>query len=75
LYETQHLLVNGNLVPIRTFDTVGTLDEPVIPFTGLKRVNGILGWSETAQITVTQNLPLKMTLLGMEYKVSVYAGT
>ncbi len=75
LYETQHLLVNGNLVPIRTFDTVGTLDEPVIPFTGLKQVNGILGWSETAQITVTQNLPLKMTLLGMEYKVSVYAGT
>jgi len=75
LYETQHLLVNGNLVPIRTFDTVNTLDAPVTPFTGIKQVSGILGWSDTAQITVSQNLPLKMTLLGMEYKVSVYTGT
>ena len=75
LYQTQHLLVNGNLVPIRTFNQPNTLDNPVIPFTGIKQVGGILGWSETAQITVTQNLPLKMTLLGLEYKVNLYGGT
>ncbi len=75
LYETQHLSVNGNLVPIRTFDTVDVLDEPVPAFSGIKQVGGILGWSETAQITITQTLPLKMTLLGMEYKVSLYGGT
>ena len=74
LYETQHMLVNGNLVPIRAFNTL-VLDTPVIPFTGIKQVGGILGWSETAQITVSQTLPLKMTLLGLEYKVGLYGGT
>lgn len=75
LYQTQHLLVNNNLVPIRAFNQSNTLDNPVIPFTGIKQVGGILGWSETAQITVSQNLPLKMTLLGLEYKVNLYGGT
>lgn len=75
LYQTQHLLVNNNLVPIRAFNQPNTLDNPVIPFTGIKQVGGILGWSETAQITVSQNLPLKMTLLGLEYKVNLYGGT
>lgn len=75
LYQTQHLLVNGNLVPIRAFNQPNTLDNPVIPFTGIKQVGGILGWSDTAQITVTQTLPLKMTLLGLEYKVNLYGGT
>ena len=74
LYETQHMVVNGNLVPIRAFNTL-VLDAPVIPFTGIKQVGGILGWSETAQITVTQTLPLKLTLLGLEYKVNLYGGT
>lgn len=74
LNETQHMLVNGNLVPIRAFNTL-VLDTPVIPFTGIKQVGGILGWSEGAQITVSQTLPLKMTLLGLEYKVGLYGGT
>ena len=74
LNETQHMLVNGNLVPIRAFNTL-VLDTPVIPFTGIKQVGGILGWSETAQITVTQTLPLKLNLLGLEYKVNLYGGT
>lgn len=74
LYQTQHLLVNGNLVPIRAFNTP-VLDTPVAPFTGQKQVGGILGWSETAQITITQTLPLRMTLLGLEYKVNLYGGT
>ena len=75
LYETQHLIINGVLVPIRTMDTVGTLDNPTIAFTGTKTINGLLGWSNEAQITVEQNLPLKLTLLGLEYKLSVYGGT
>jgi hypothetical protein len=28
-----------------------------------------------AYVNVTQTLPLKMTLLGLEYKVATYAGT
>ena len=75
LYETQHLLVNDNLVPIRSFDTVGILDEAIPEFTGTKTVGGIAGYSDDAQITISQNLPLKLTLLGLDYKLSVYGGT
>lgn len=75
LYETQHLLVNDNLVPIRSFDTVGILDEAIPEFTGTKTVGGISGYSDDAQITISQNLPLKLTLLGLDYKLSVYGGT
>jgi len=75
LYETQHLLVNDNLVPIRTFDTAGMLDEAIPEFTGTKTVGGIAGYSDDAQITISQNLPLKLTLLGLDYKLSVYGGT
>jgi hypothetical protein len=75
LYETQHLKINGNLVPIRSLDTVDILDSPMPEFTGTKNVGGILGYDQDAQITIGQDLPLKMTLLGLEYKLSVYGGT
>ena len=39
------------------------------------KVDGILGYSKDAKVTVTQDLPLKMTLLGLEYKVAVNQGT
>jgi len=75
LYETQHLIINNNPVPMRTFDTVDILDNATPAFTGTKVVAGILGYSQDAQITVTQDLPLKMTLLGIEFKLSVHGGT
>ena len=75
LYETQHLKINGNLVPIRTLDTVDILDNAMPSFTGTKKVGGILGYDQDAQITISQDLPLKMTLLGLEYKLSIYGGT
>lgn len=75
LYETQHLIINDVLVPIRTLDTAGTLDASTIEFTGTKVINGLLGYTKDAQITVSQNLPLKLTLLGLEFKMSVYGGT
>ena len=75
LYETQHLIINNVLVPIRTLDTPGTLDQSTIEFTGTKVINGLLGYTKDAQITVSQNLPLKLTLLGLEFKMSVHGGT
>ena len=75
LYETQHLKINNVLVPIRTLDTSGVLDESTPLFTGTKVINGLLGYSKDGQITVTQELPLRMTLLGLEFKLSVYGGT
>jgi hypothetical protein len=72
--DTQHLELNDNPVPFRTFDNP-LLDDPEPTFTGIKRVNGVLGYSREASIEISQNLPLKMTLLGLEYKVAVSGGT
>lgn len=74
LYKTQNIVINGNLVPIRRLGT-GILDSAVPEFTGTKVLHGILGYSDEGKITITQSAPLKFTLLGLEYKVSVYQGT
>ena len=73
ILETQNLVINGNLVPIRNLGD-DALDSPVPEFTGTKTLHGILGYNNDGQITVTQSAPLKLTLLGLEYKVSVYPG-
>ena len=74
LYETQNIVINNNLVPIRTLGA-GALDSEVPTFTGTKVLHGILGYSNEGQITVTQSAPLKMTLLGLEYKIATHQGT
>ena len=73
--ETQNMVINGIEIPFRSFDTVLTLDADVPEFTGTKVLNGILGYSNEAKITITQSAPLKFTLLGMEYKIAVHQGT
>jgi len=72
--DTQHLELNSNPVPFRSFDNP-LLDEAVAEFTGIKRVNGVLGYSREQAIEISQSLPQKMTLLGLEYKVAVSGGT
>jgi hypothetical protein len=69
LNETQNLTINGNTIPIRTFGT-DNLDVGIPEFTGTKTLHGILGFSLTGQITIGQSAPLKLHLLGMDYKVS-----
>ena len=75
VYETQNMVINNIEVPFRSFDTVSTLDADVPDYTGTKVLHGILGYSNEAKITITQNAPLKLTLLGLEYKVGVHQGT
>lgn len=70
LFETQSLSINGSLIPFRSFGT-NVLNSSVQDFTGIKTINGMLGYSYDGQITVTQDVPLKMSVLGIEYKVSV----
>lgn len=70
VYETQNMTINNQLVAFRDFGS-GILDAPVPEFTGTKTVRGMLGYSQTSQITVTQTAPLKFTLLGLEYRVSL----
>jgi hypothetical protein len=71
--DTQHMRINGTLIPFRAFGEI--LDKPVAEFTGTKVLHGILGYSQEAKITISQDIPLKMTLLGMEYKVATHQGT
>lgn len=71
--NTQHMKINGIQIQFRAFGSI--LDEPVAEYTGIKTLNGILGYSQDAKITITQDIPLKMTLLGMEFKVATHQGT
>ena len=71
--DTQHLKINTIQVPFRAFGSI--LDEPIAEFTGTKTLNGILGYTTEGKITVEQDVPLKMTLLGLEYKVATHQGT
>ena len=70
VYETQSMAVNGQEIPFTAFGGAA-LDQAIVPFTGTKTAHGLLGFSKTGQITITQNIPLKLTLLGLEYRMSV----
>ena len=68
--QTKDLVINGKQISFRNFGA-GVLGQAVQPFTGVKTAHGILGYSATGQITLTQTVPLPMTVLGLEYKMSV----
>ena len=70
VFETQNMTINGKEIPFRNFGE-SVLDIPVQEFTGTKTAHGFLGFSSTGQITISQSVPLKMTLLGLEYRLSV----
>ena len=70
VFETQNMTINGKEIPFRNFGE-SVLDIPVQDFTGTKTAHGFLGFSSTGQITISQSVPLKMTLLGLEYRLSV----
>jgi hypothetical protein len=72
--DTQNMLLNSQPVAFRILDNP-LLDLPVPTFTGIKRVNGVLGYGREQAIEVSQNLPLKMNLLGLDYRVAVFSGT
>jgi hypothetical protein len=72
--KTQHLNINNQPLPFRNFDNP-LLDLPIQEFTGIKRIDGIRGYTTDSTIEITQTLPLKMTLLGLEFKVAVNQGT
>ena len=71
---TQNLVINNQPLAFRLLDNP-LLDKPEPTFTGIKRVNGVLGYSREQSIEISQSLPLKMNLLGLDYRVAVYSGT
>tara|TARA_R100001369_G_scaffold5005_2_gene14398 strand:- start:7349 stop:9547 length:2199 start_codon:yes stop_codon:yes gene_type:complete len=68
--NTKDMTINGKQVSFRNFGE-DVLDSAVKPFTGIKTVHGLLGYSGTGQITIGQNVPLEMVVLGLEYRLSV----
>ena len=72
--NSQHMKINGTNIPFRALGS-DILDEAVPEFTGTKTLHGILGYTDEGKITIEQDVPLKLTLLGMEYKVATHQGT
>ena len=70
LFETQSLTIDGKLVPFRRFGT-GVFGGAVPEYTGIKTLPSMLGYTYDGQVTIGQEVPLKMTLLGIDYKVSI----
>ncbi len=70
VFETQAMTVNGQQVQFRQFGQ-NNLDSSVQKFTGIKTVGPLLGFNKEGQITITQSVPLDMTVLALDYKVSV----
>lgn len=73
LKDTAGILINGKVVSFRGFGPAGAgspLDIAPTLFTGVKRLLGWKGWTEDAQITITQNDPLPMTVLAIKKRIN-----
>ena len=69
LHESSGLKINGKAVPNKSFGA-NVLGQAPESFTGIKTLP-ILGYSKTAQVTVTQTDPLPLTLLGLTVELQV----
>lgn len=67
LQNTVNAKVQDVILPFRNFG-VGVLDSAPALFTGKKEVY-LLGWSKTATVTVTQDEPGPMTVLGLSLEM------
>ena len=69
LHQSSGLKINGKSVPNKSFGS-SVLGQAPEAFTGIKSLP-ILGYSKTAQVTVTQTDPLPLTLLGLTVELQV----
>lgn len=71
--ETEGFKVNGDDEFFRQFGSppLSPLDSAIPEFTGDHTIEGLLGYDEFGQIEITQELPLKMTLLAIQKLVSM----
>ena len=67
VYQSLGLYVNSTLVPDRAFGS-SILGTTPAAFTGIKEMH-ILGWDRLAQVTITQQDPQPLTLLGLAIEV------
>ena len=69
LYKTQNITINNRDIPLSTMPLSGAGKVPT--YTGIKKTAGFLGFTDEAQITITQTQPVFMTVLSLDYKVSI----
>jgi len=67
-YQSLGILVNGEVIPDRQLD-VDTFDDVPDPSDEVTEIY-LNGWSQTAQLTITQVDPVPMTILGLDLEVS-----
>lgn len=68
--ETQSLTVNSYNIPFLSFP-YNVLDVAIVPYTGRKTLHGIPGYGNSGQVTISQNYPLKLNVLAVEYRMSL----
>ena len=69
LQDSLGLKVNDYDIPFRSFGT-SVLGTAIPPFTGKKEIY-LFGWSKTAQVTITQDVPAPLTLLGLSLEMEI----
>lgn len=69
LHRSQNITLNGREIPLQTLPLSGSGGVPT--FSGVKKTQGFLGYDRDAQITISQSKPVFMTVLSLDYKVSV----
>jgi hypothetical protein len=68
--DTTGLSINNNPIAFQAFGA-NLLDQAIPEFTGDKTEDGLLGWDDFGQVSITQNEPYKLKLLAIAKKVSV----
>ena len=69
LYKTQNITINGRQIPLNTYPASGV--GGVFSYTGVTKTPGFLGYNQEARITISQDQPVFLTVLSLDYKVSV----
>ena len=69
LYKSQNVAVNNTDISLDTFPISGSGGVPT--FTGTKKTMGFRGCTRDAQITITQTQPVFLTVLSLDFKVSI----
>ena len=69
LFKTQNITLNGKDINLAQGALSGS--GAVTAFTGPRKTMGFRGYDRDAQITISQSQPLFMTVLSLDFKVSV----
>ena len=70
LFESQGVEVNGILIPNLLFSEE-FIEDPLPLVSDLFEISNLSGWDRRQTITLTQNGPFKMTVLGIGYEVDL----